>query len=332
MRNKEKICTEQARFFENLETLLSPKYVLVNKVVEVLGIGESSAYRRIRGETPLNFKEILTLCAHFGISLDALSGIEERSQMKCFYTPLDLKDENNLITYTNGLIAHLGNMKAHPGNEIILSASDIPLFSFSMFTTMVKFRFFSWSKNVYGLSKGYTDFINSWDIEKSLEVYNQIAAFYRKTSSTEIWSNHTIDAFIGQLKYHYIKGCFDDNRIPKQICEELLELIETLQIWTETGIKSPGEALFKFYINNTGAENTFILLKQPEKTICLCKLFTVNSLIISDKRFCTEMESWLRNLSQQATLITGGSAIERYDFFNKKKKKVRDFMDSYLNG
>jgi len=332
MKNKKKNGTKQAQFLKHLENYLNPNYTLVNTISDVLDIGVDSAYRRIRGETLLDFNDTLALCAHFGVSLDGMSGIEERNQIKCFYTPLDLKDENNLMTYTNALLFHLGNIKENKKNEIILSASDIPLFSFSMFKTLIKFRFFSWSKNVCGLSGGYTDFVNRWDIEKSLEVYDKIADFYRKTSSTEIWSNHTIDAFLGLLKYHYFTGCFEDKQVPKQICDELFELIDTLQIWTETGIKSPGEAFFKFYINQTGAENTFTLLKQPEKTTCLAKLFTVNSLIITDKQFCAEMESWLRNQSQQAILITGGSAMERYDFFAKKRKKVRDFIDFTLNG
>jgi hypothetical protein len=54
----------------------------------LLNISISAAYRKIKGETPLNTSEVFILSKHFGISLDAFNG-------QSTYT-------NNLILANNG--------------------------------------------------------------------------------------------------------------------------------------------------------------------------------------------------------------------------------------
>ena len=56
----------------------------------MLKISNDSAYRRIRGETALDFDEIGTLAAQYGISLDGL--VKSESDTVAFrYRPLDEK-------------------------------------------------------------------------------------------------------------------------------------------------------------------------------------------------------------------------------------------------
>jgi predicted transcriptional regulator len=111
-----------------------------------------------------------------------------------------------------------------------------------------------------------------------------------------------------------------------------MALIEMLQLWAEKGKKYPKDIPFKLYISDVGLENTFVLIKQLEKSMCLVKLYTVNSLIVTDKTFCIEMESWLRNIAQQSTLVSESSAIDRFNFFSAQRKKITDFMVSCFNG
>src|SRR6185503_11385436 len=62
----------QVRFFQHLKVQLPPHIAIVDEVADVLGISNDSAYRRIRGEKPIDLEETYKLCDHFKISMDQL--------------------------------------------------------------------------------------------------------------------------------------------------------------------------------------------------------------------------------------------------------------------
>jgi hypothetical protein len=318
-------------FFELVKKYLPANYALVDAISELLGMGMDSAYRRIRGVTPLDFKDTITLCKHYGISLDSIIGITEANHIQCCYTPLDFNNENNLTAYMDALLITMKRLTPVSNSEIIMSASDIPIFSLGMFTDLVFFKFFSWSKNVYGISGTYDEFIRRLDKDKVLKYYNELATKYKQAPSTEIWSTHTIDTLLNLLRFHYMTGSFENNAFPIHLCEQLQELLDIIQLWTEKGMKYPEETPFKFYLNAIGLENSFVLFKQQKEMKCVVKLFTINNLIISDNKFCMEMESWLQNIAQQSTLISEGSAIERYNFFAAQRRKIRSLTCALYN-
>ena len=122
---------------------------------------------------------------------------------------------------------------------------------------------------------------------------------------------------------------FSDESIPLLLCKQLLELMNKLQEWTETGTKdSKGD--FKFYLSDIQS-STFVLLKAASYTDCFVKLFSNNGLRISDEKFCQETENWLRNLAVRATLISVSSEKERFKFFRSQKQKVEDLMETLMN-
>lgn len=166
-----------------------------------------------------------------------------------------------------------------------------------------------------------------------MRCYEKITHNYRRISSTEIWTNDTIDVFLRLLVHHYEMGHFMHEESPLLLCEQLLELVNVLQEWTEKGRKGDPEAsVFKLYVSNVDLENTFILMKKDGISRCIIKLFTINSLNITEERFCREVENWLNMSIQRATLISGASEKERYRFFNLLRQKIRFLIDRVQSG
>lgn len=60
----------QSIFFSQIRALLPAQTKLVDEVAELLSVSYDSAYRRIRGETPLGFAELGKLSRHYNISVD----------------------------------------------------------------------------------------------------------------------------------------------------------------------------------------------------------------------------------------------------------------------
>ena len=70
--------TAQDFLIQRIKELLPTENSMVDTLSELLNVSNDSAYRRIRGETPLILDEAKKLCDHFGISLDELLKVEKK--------------------------------------------------------------------------------------------------------------------------------------------------------------------------------------------------------------------------------------------------------------
>src|SRR5690348_4615528 len=71
----------QEFLFQRIRELLPTHASLVDSVADILHVSSDSAYRRIRGETPLVLEEACELCIHFRISLDQLLQVRNNSTL-----------------------------------------------------------------------------------------------------------------------------------------------------------------------------------------------------------------------------------------------------------
>ena len=328
MQNRKIKNENQVILFDLIRKTWQKNIALVDEVSELLGLGTTATYRRMRGDKPISLEETVKLCRHFNISMDSLVGVTHKNHIQCRYAPLNLSDITDFITFVQVSSNNFEDTRLTPGGEIILSAVDVPIFNILPYKELTLFKLFSWSKSVYDFTADYETFVNEVEkIESLNKNYEIILNSYHLVPSTEIWTDSTIDAVLRLLSYHSEMKHFSDDKIPVTLCEQLLDLIDTLQKWAEKGTKGSKDTSFKFYVSETYIANTFILFKKGKKTNCLIKLYTINGLGISDERFCKETENWLQKSIQQATLISGASEKERFKFFSGQRKKVTDLID-----
>lgn len=63
------------KFIENIiRQKLRKDEKLVDAIMQTLSIGKESAYRRLRGEVPYTFEDIMKVSSRYNISIDAIVG------------------------------------------------------------------------------------------------------------------------------------------------------------------------------------------------------------------------------------------------------------------
>ena len=316
--------------FTLIQKTLSPNLNMVNVISELLNVSNDAAYRRIRGDKPIDLEEAVVLCHHFNISLDLLAKITDEKNIQCLYSPIDLRDLNGYIAYLHDLAASIESVRMAPDGEILFTAVDIPIFNYSAFRELTFFKLFSWSKSAYGFTGNYSDFVQDLDDTELLRCYDQISKNYLLCPSTEIWTDYTIDRILKLIFHHYEMGHFDGEDFPLLICGQLLELMNTFYNWTETGVKGATETPFKFYVSDVDLSNTYVLFKKDGTINCDLILFTINHFDIFDQRFCRETEHWLNTAIQRSTLITEAAEKFKYKFFNGQRQKISYLMEKIL--
>ncbi|MDR0794496.1 MAG: hypothetical protein LBE79_00330 [Tannerella sp.] len=326
MKNQERKSDNQVMFFDLVQKELPTNHTLVDVISDLLGISSDAAYRRIRGEKLIDLEEAIHLSRHFQISIDSLASITPKDTLQCHYSPLDFNDPNCFSAFFQTWLSTIKSHKSLPGSEIKTLVSDIPLFNYFPCKDLMLFILFSWSKNVYCFSRSFDEFIKSVEKDKLIKYHEEIVHNFQQIPSTEIWTANTIEKFLYLLNFHYETGSFDDKNMPLLLCEQLLEMIEKLQNYTEYGKKNPQETNYQLYIYDFAIDNTMTILRHNKKTKFVIKLYTLNNIMISDESFCQEMGRWINNIIDQSTLISGGSSKERYKFFHNQRNKIQMFM------
>ena len=334
MKNQEIKNEHQLALFNKIQQTLPDKNSLVYVLSDLLEVGADATYRRIRGEKPISFAEAVKLCKHFQISMDALADVATDSNfIRCRYSPLDFNDIKDFMTFVQVSSDIFEKTRLTPDGEIIMSAVDVPIFHILPYRELTYFKLFSWSKSTYDFTTDYETFVKEGGTNETLEKnYDKIMKNYQLIPSTEIWTTNTTDTILRLLNYHSEMKHFSNKTTPLLLCEQLLNLLNTMQIWAEKGAKGPKDALFNLYISATDIANTFILFKQAGRSNCSVKLYTINGLGISDERFCQETENWLRKSARRSTLISGASEMERFKFFEGENRKIRHLMDKVQSG
>ena len=316
----------QKELFGLIQKKIPKNQSLVDVISDLLGIGEDAAYRRMKGSKLLDFEEIVKLCEHFHLSLDSVVGAPDQ-QILFDIGPMDIKDLNSYSMYARDLSDYFDILKTTSKSEIILTAADIPAFTFLSYRELTFFQLFSWNRSVCGFTGSYNDFVEKLNIDELFKYYRNISKNYELIPSTEIWTTNTIDSLLRLLNYHYDMKHFNDEKTPRVLCDQLLELIATTQSWSESGTKGANNTPYNLYISELDIGNTFILFKNAEKCNCMVRLFTNNGLSTKDESFCQLIEDWVRSLSKRSTLISGASEKERHKFFADQRQKIEIFLD-----
>ncbi len=314
----------QKKLFDEIARRLPPRLRLVDELADRLNISIDAAYRRLRGEKIMDISECSQLCSWFGVSLDAIMGLPARHPSDYTYTPLlDVQGSGDYLLYMQSIASRLERLAEAPGAEIVLSAVDVPFFRFMPYRELTLFKLFAWTTGVYGDPGSFEEFVRTMTAGTGalFDIYDRIADAYRRIPSREIWTENTVDTFLKLVRYNFELGLFADPSTALSLCRQFGELLDTLQSQADTGSK--GEADLGLFLSEVDLENNFILLHNDSETGCILKLFTINSLYITNGQFCSETLHWLDQLSRRSTLISVTSERERHRFFAGCRQKIR---------
>jgi hypothetical protein len=320
----------QEFLFQRIKELLPPHDSLVDMVAETLHISSDSAYRRIRGETPLVLDEARVLCQHYKISLDQLLNAKGGSTL---FQSVRINTNNyNYEQYLKDLIMQLKYVGSFIHKEVIYRTKDMPVFHNFYSKPLIAFRYFFWMKSIIQ----HPDFANrdfefnciSPEIES---LSRELTVEYNKIASTEIWNTEAVNAAISQIEFYKDSGYFSSSADIKTVYESLEETFLHLKDVVEYGCKfMPGEnpeskkTNFKFFYNRVMlGETTIIVVTDRIKQIFL-NYDALNYVTTRDESFCNPYYDDIQNLMKKSTLISQTGEKQRNIFFGILLNKIRE--------
>jgi hypothetical protein len=318
----------QDYLFRRIRERLEADASLADVVGELLNVSPDSAYRRIRGETPIVLEEAKILCDHFHIPLDGLLQWKEQS-VSFLITQLDNTDQG-FDSYLESIYQNLQLLSGFRQKEIIYLTKDLAFFHNFCFRPLFAFHYFFWMKSMIQ----HPSFENrkfSMDVlpSKTERTGNQILQLYNSIPSTEIWNSECVNSIVSQIEYYREAGLFESEDDIALVYKALRDTIDHLRAQAEKGCKFlPGENPdmkknnFSFFHNRMVlGDNTIMALYEGRKAVYL-NYEVLNFMVTQDEPFCNSTYEKLRALMKSATILSNVSEKQRNMFFNSLLRKM----------
>ena len=325
----------QEYLFQRIKEKLPVDASLADVISELLHVSNDSAYRRIRGETPLVLEEAQLLCEVFNLSLDQALNSKENSVV---FTAFNLNNDNySFKSYLKDILHNLKLVASFDQKELIYLTKDFSIFHNFLSKPLFAFRYFFWMKSILQ----HPDFVPlkfSMDIlTKDIEeIGDQIIRTYNAIPSTEIWNTSCVNSTISQIEYYREAGYFVSDSDPAKIYKSLYDTIEHLRRQAEAGCKFyPGDnpdyqkSNFQFYYNRVVLGDNTIMTIVNGKKILYLNYDVLNYMVTQDKIFCNDVYSKLQNLMRRATILSNVSEKQRNMFFNTLLKKIPNHSTAF---
>ena len=324
------VTTVQDNLFRYLKNRLPGETSLPDIISEVLHISTDSAYRRIRGETPLVLDELLAICHHFNLSMDQV--LESRTDMVLFKNTRVHNQQFTYQQYLDRLKKQLVLLEQQPEKQVIYMSKDLPVFYNFYFRPLIAFRYFFWMK-IHLSHPGFED--KQFDIEllppPVEQISRELIQVYNQLPSTEIWNVESINSTISQIEFSRASGHFANLSDVRTVYDALEDSIRHIQEQVEQGCKYlPGEEpgavpqSLRFFTNRVLlGDNTILAITGNVKTAYI-NYGHLNYLETNDTNFCDALKDDFENLMRRCTLLSGTGERQRNIFFNILLSKIKD--------
>ncbi len=320
----------QQLFFQHVKNNLPSHLSLVDEIAELLNISNDSAYRRIRGEKPISFDEIRTLCTHFKISLDQLFHLDTDT---IIFSGKSINNKDfSFDLYLQNILKQLIHMNSFDHREVLFLSKDIPIFHHFNFPELAAFKSFFWMKTILQYPSYSKSLFIADDFKESLkQTCGKIIDEYNKIPSQEIWNIESINSTIRQIEYYKDTKVFASAQDIIKVYDCLQKTVDHIENQAELGYKfsltekqpiKRGD--FKFYINEFILGDNTYLVTLNDSRIVFVNHSVLNTITTKDVFFREHIYEHFQNIIRKSTQISGVGEKERSRFFNALRDKIEN--------
>jgi len=321
----------QVLLFQHLKTQVPAHLSMVDEAAELLGISIDSAYRRIRGEKPMDLEETHTLCSHFKISMDQLLNLKNDA----FLFTGKLNNNQGDIAFEEWLQNVQYNLQVVNSFEkkhLYYLLKDIPPFVNFLIPELAAFKCFLWMKSILNDEqlKGVKFSLHDPRYEKFLTYSKKIIEQYNQVPTTEIWHPESHNILLSQINFCVEAGSFLHKAEIRILHEKVEELVNHIEKQAELGVKfnvgekpGPNAATYRMFVNELVLGDNTVIAELDNTRLTFLNHSVLYFVITRDERFNNAVFSNMENLIKRSTMISTIGEKERIRFFNRLRDNIQ---------
>lgn len=313
----------QEVFLEQLKSMLPSSTSLAAELSELLEISMDSAYRRIRGETPLSLSETYKLAQAHNISLANMSS-ENEGVVQFSYLKM-AGSIDSMEQYLVRLLQNLKKIRAAGEATIFYCGQDVPLFHNLRYNYLARFKIFYWMRSIMNDGDITAEKLGEETIpQRLIDLCEEIFAEYKNINSKELWSTSSLHSTLRQLRYYWESGLLESDEFGKKVLNDVRSLLENIESMATSGWKNSQDekGKYEFYASEIELTTNCAMAEMGGMRAVFLGHHTFNMLETMHETYSEQTSIWFRNMMSKATLISNVGEKYRYQFFQDGKRKI----------
>ena len=292
------------------------------KVIEAeLKIGKEGVYRRIRGDVPFTFREVVALFLKFGMSLDRFFGITYNGKavfdLNHIYEPSVWEDYYNILSID---VEMFKEFNRHSAATLHLAYNILPVVFYSSLDVLWRFDLYRCLHQLKK-EKRMMDFAEMVVPAQVVAMRDQLfASFSQVPHSSYILDRKVISSLIKEIHYfHQLRLISDEDK--QSLKEELLTLLNEWGMIMATGKCKNGNDV-TFYLSNIDIEASYCSYECPQMNFSHLRIYRIGVLNSSSQNVYKAQRGYLESLKRFSTLVTVSGELERRSFLETQRELI----------
>lgn len=311
----------QTRFLYSLQPQLKPGVSLVSAVADALGISQSVAYKKIRGESHLTLSQIEQLCECYNSSF-YMTGTGNRTVATVSFTPFAAASVS-VTQYLNSLQQFLMHLAAQKNLLLSCATDDIPLFHLFAYPELTAFKLHYWQ---FRMAKDAPMVLRMQDwSEQKLKSARNLHALYGKVASSEIWTRSSLLNTVQQIRHSAESGIVTDKGLGRLVCEQLKLALTDIEALAVDEHKSDTSVRFEWMFYDIIGSITYLAESEAGMETFI-RFNTFNTLHEVNGPLCTEVKHWMQTLKRDSTGFSGQGSLHRRRYMQEAFSAIDEAM------
>jgi len=299
---------------------------LVDYLMEKLGLSRESIYRRIRGELPFTFDQIMKLSSELKFSLDSIGNQESSdSSVFRFRSPGKTSPEEKfriMLKNCDELLER--QLKAENMGAIVTMNRIFDLFSVA-FDKLFLFQYYRWLHQAKDLPFNYN--LSNLVLPNEIRtLQKKIATNHNKVNNTTFFvDSYTFRNTLLEIRYYYDRGHISDEDL-SLLKAEMSKMLDLSEITARRG-NYDSDHNFGYYISEIPISANSILIWYDDITELFIWPYTINPLYNKndDEVKIVHLE-WIASLKKHSVSISQSNETLQ----KKHYRQEREYLDSIL--
>lgn len=301
---------------------------IVHELMELLSLGKESVYRRLRGEIGFTLNEIIKIANRFGMSID---DIIESGRITNKWAILNLDKlflngnyNEQWCEQLNEYVAIFQVMQSSKRSHLSFAGNIIPDTFLYPYKKLSQFRHYKWNYFIKGAKPNFV-FSNMVLADEVIKAEQYLVKECRKIPLTTVIIDEDIfSSFIRDIRFFASQQLITENDL-RQLKQELLELLSSMEVWVETGCYDTGNAIM-IYLCKINIDSTYYHVEYDGEELSSQRTFYMDLLPFNNVKFCRKQREWIDLLKRFSLLLTQSGDKQRLRFFDQKRLLINSLV------
>ena len=304
-----------------LENKIPDKTELVEILMKLLFMEKGAIYRRLRGEVPFSFYEVMNIIDKLNIPLyNIIYTFDERIdrfEMNIKSTNMDDMDYKHWEDY----VSLISTAKNDPNSEIAESSNVLPLSIYPGFDSLLKYFLFKYQYMNNNLERriSFNDLVIPDRLNKIIKGYFRESKYFSKT--IYIWDYSILRYLVDDIQYFSGINLISADDIQK-IRKDLFALIDYIERIAKNGCFEETGNPVSLYASDINIDAIYSYMQFNDLYVSLVRIFILNSVVSTVHSSFMIMKNWIQSLIKSSVLITQSGALYRAEFFDRQRKII----------